>query len=203
MPDISAPETFRLFVAVTVPEEIKAEIESAQAMLRRALPKECARWTNRQQFHLTLKFLGNVEAHRVPPLTEALQGACRGFPALDLRAEKVGFFPDAQRPRVVWAGVHDRQEQLPLVQRAVEAATRPYTAEQSEERFAGHVTLGRIKGLRPHEAKTLVELASNLATRVFGAWTANRIELIRSQLSPEGAGHTLLAPIPLGSLPVS
>jgi RNA 2',3'-cyclic 3'-phosphodiesterase len=142
-----------------------------------------------------------VDAQRVAPLTEALQAACAGFGTLDLRAERVGFFPDLHRRRVVWVGVHDRQEQLPLVQRAIESASRDYTQEESTERFTGHVTVGRIKGLRRTDAEALTSLASGLAAQFFGAWTADKVELIRSQFSPEGARHTTLAAVPLASPP--
>jgi RNA 2',3'-cyclic 3'-phosphodiesterase len=201
MPDAPAPETFRLFIAVTVPEEIKSEIEKTQGELRRVLPKECVRWTKREQFHLTLKFLGNVAAERVPALTDSLRAAGQGFQALDLRAEGMGFFPGLRRPRVVWVGVRDRQDQLPLVQHAIEAATQDYTTEESAERFTGHVTLGRIKGLRRTETEAIASLAAGLATRFFGAWTAGQAELFRSQLSPDGARHTVLASIPLAVRP--
>ena len=198
MADAPTPDIFRLFIAVTVPEETKSEIEKTQAVLRRTLPKEAVRWTKREQFHLTLKFLGNVDAQRVAPLTEAVSAACAGFPPLGLRAEGLGFFPDLRRPRVVWVGVRDHQEQLPAVQQAIEAATREHTTEESADRFAGHVTLGRIKGLRPAETAAIAGLASGLAARFFGTWTAGTVELMRSQLSPEGARHTTLAAIRLG-----
>ena len=201
MSDAPAPETYRLFIAVTVPEEVKTEIEETQGTLRHALPKECVRWTKREQFHLTLKFLGNIDAQRVEPLTDAVRAACQGFAALELRAERVGFFPDLRSPRVVWAGVSDRQDQLPLLQRAIETAMRDFTAEESKERFTGHVTLGRIKGLRRSEAEALAGIASGLATRLFGAWIADRVELIRSQLSPHGAQYSTLAAIPLTGPP--
>ena len=203
MSDAPAPETFRLFIAVTVPDDIKTEIEKAQAALRRALPKECVRWAKREQFHLTLKFLGNVDAQRVQALTDAIRAASQGFAALELRAERVGFFPDLRSPRVVWAGAHDRQEQLPLLQRAIEAATHDFTAEASEKAFTGHITLGRIKGLRRPEATALAQVASGLATCVFGAWTTREVELIRSQLSPAGARYTTLAAIPLAGSPTA
>src|ERR1017187_6677705 len=116
-------ERFRLFIAVTLPEEVKAKIEAAQAELRRALPGPGVCWTRREQFHLTLKFLGEVDAARVQPLEEAIRTACRGFSALPLRAERVGFFPDLRYPRVVWAGVRDETDQLPRLQQAVDAAT--------------------------------------------------------------------------------
>jgi RNA 2',3'-cyclic 3'-phosphodiesterase len=201
MSDAPTPETFRLFIAVTVPEDIKTEIEKTQATLRRVVPKERVRWTKREQFHLTLKFLGNVDAQRVEPLMAAVRAACRGFAALELRAERVGFFPNLRAPRVVWAGVNDRQAQLPSLQQAIEAATCGFTAEVPEKTFTGHVTLGRIKGLRRTEADALADVASSLTTRVFGAWTTDKVELIRSQLSPAGAQYTTLAGIPLTSMP--
>jgi RNA 2',3'-cyclic 3'-phosphodiesterase len=203
MSDAPIPETFRLFIAVTVPEQVKTEIEDAQATLRRALPSKCVRWAKREQFHLTLKFLGNVDAQRVQPLIDAVRAACQGFASLELRTERVGFFPDLHSPRVVWAGVHERQEKLPLLQRAIEAATHDFTAEASEKPFAGHITLGRIKGLRRPEATALAEVASGLGARLFGSWTAHEVELIRSQLSPTGAHYTTLAAIPLAGSPTA
>ncbi len=148
-------ERFRLFIAVEIPETVKASMEEAQADLRRALPECHVRWARREQFHLTLRFLGDVEAARVEALTESLLAACRAFGAVHLRAERVGCFPDLRRPRVVWAGVRDETEQLPRLQQVVEAATAEFTSEDKEERFTGHVTLARIKGIKRAEAETL------------------------------------------------
>ena len=195
--DATALQVFRLFIALTIPENVKTEIEKAQSELRRALPKDCVRWTKREQFHLTLKFLGNVDAQRVEPLADAVRKACQGFAMLDLRAERIGFFPDLRMPRVVWVGVGDQRQQLPRLQGAVEAAARDFSAEESSERFTGHVTLGRIKTIGRPETEVLARLASGLAATFFGAWRADKIEIMRSQLSPDGARHTTLTTIPL------
>jgi RNA 2',3'-cyclic 3'-phosphodiesterase len=194
-------ETFRLFVAVTIPEEIKAKIEEAQAELRRALPERAVRWTRHEQFHLTLRFLGGVEAARVEALGEAIRAACRGFGPLHLRAGQVGFFPNLRYPRVVWVGVQDQAEQLPRLQEAVECATREFTNETKEERFTGHVTLARIKGIKRPEADALGKAAAGMTARFFGQWTAYKVELMRSELLPQGARHTSLASIALADLP--
>ena len=160
MPD-SAP--FRLFVAVTVPEGVKAKMEEAQAELRRVLPQRSVRWARREQFHLTLRFLGDVEAARVEALAEAIRAACRGFGALHLRAERLGFFPDLRYPRVAWVGVRDEAEQLPRLQQTVEAATEGFTTEEKKERFTGHITLARIKGIKRPEAEALGQAALGMA----------------------------------------
>jgi 2'-5' RNA ligase len=194
-------ERFRLFIAVAIPGEVKAKMEAAQAELLRVLPEPSVRWTRREQFHLTLRFLGDVEAARVEALGGALRAACRGFGALHLRAERVGFFPDLRRPRVVWVGVQDQAGQLPRLQAAVELATREYTTEEKEERFTGHVTLARIKGIKRPEAQALGQAAAGMAERLFGQWTAYQVELMRSQLLPQGARHSTLASIALPDLP--
>jgi len=143
-----------------------------------------------------------VDAARVEALGEAIRAACRGFGALHLRAERVGFFPDLRYPRVVWTGVQDQAERLPRLQQAVDAATRDFTIEQKDERFTGHVTLARIKAIRRPETGALGKAAAGLAEEVFGQWTAGSIELMRSVLSPQGASHSSLATIALADLPV-
>jgi RNA 2',3'-cyclic 3'-phosphodiesterase len=194
-------ERFRLFVALILPEEVKARIAEAQAELRRALPGHNIRWTRREQFHLTLRFLGDVEAARVEALGEALRRACQGFPPLRLRAEGLGCFPDLRYPRVLWTGVAEEAGQLARLQEAVEVASRDFTTEKKEERFTGHVTLARIKGIKRSEAEALAQAAVSMKDRRFGEWTACKIELMRSELSPQGARHTPVAALDLSHLP--
>jgi 2'-5' RNA ligase len=122
---------------------------------------------------------------------------------LRLRAERLGFFPDGRSPRVIWVGVHDDRDALPLLQRAVESAVASFTSEKSAERFSGHVTLGRIKGIARADAERMVGLAERMASRCFGEWTADTVELIRSELSPQGPRYTVLAAIPLAGGPAS
>jgi RNA 2',3'-cyclic 3'-phosphodiesterase len=198
---MSESEQLRLFIAIAIPEEVQAKVAAAQAELRRVLPERVARWTRREQFHLTLRFLGDVAASRVEALSDALRAACQGFPALRLRAQRVGFFPDLRFPRVAWIGVTDQENQLPRLQAAVDAATKDFTAEKPGERFTGHVTLARIKGIRRPEAEALAQAAAGMTERLFGQWTAHKIELMRSELSPKGARHTCLAATRLDGTP--
>ena len=196
-------ERFRLFIAVAIPEEVQVKMEAAQVELRRVLPERLVRWTKREQFHLTLRFLGEVEVPRVEALGDFLRAACQGFSPRHLRAQGVGFFPDLRFPRVAWVGVSDQDNQLPRLHQAVEAASQNFTAEAPDERFTGHVTLARIKGIRRPEADALGQAAAGMAERLFGHWTAYKIELMRSELSPQGARHTPLAAIALAGVPAN
>ena len=200
MANSDKPERYRLFVAVLVPQDIRHKISVLQAELQRSLPERGVTWTRYEQLHLTLKFLGNVETNAVGPLTEHLRTACEGFSSLCLRAQRLGAFPDLRFPRVIWVGINDSEGKLPQLQRAIEAASRDFSTEEPEDRFTGHVTLGRAKRLCPRDAQTLSGLLSRMADQSFGQWTADAIELLRSQLAPEGARHTILATIPFRSL---
>jgi RNA 2',3'-cyclic 3'-phosphodiesterase len=194
-------ERYRLFVAVAVPDDVKAKMQEAQAELRRVLSERSVRWARSEQFHLTLRFLGDVEAARVDALGEAIRAACAEFGVLHLRAERFGCFPERGYPRVVWVGVRDEAERLPRLQQLVESATESFTSEAKEKRFTGHLTLARIKSIKRPEAEALGEAAAGMAGRLFGHWTAHQIELMRSELLPQGAQHTSLASIALTAPP--
>jgi 2'-5' RNA ligase len=186
-------EHWRMFIAVNTPETVKAEIEKAQEEIRRGLRDARIGWTRREQFHLTLKFLGDVDAARVPALTEVLNGVCKGFGAMNLRSEGVGCFPDLRYPRVIWVGVKDEQDQLARLVEKIGTAVSDFTEEKREEWFSGHITLGRVKDINRLTNDKLARLAQAMAQKSFGQWRAETIELMRSELSPQGARHTELS----------
>jgi len=190
-------EHFRLFVAISVPDFVKAQIKRTQDLLRASLGRGVVRWTKPDQFHLTLRFLGRIEEGSVAPLLDALRTVCQAARSLQLRARGVGFFPNARVPRVVWVGVQDSEEGLVVLQQAVQQATLRFTVEKAEERFSGHITLGRTKQLSRQETNILARTADRFSETVFGEWTAHELLLMRSELSAEGAEHRLLTAIPL------
>jgi 2'-5' RNA ligase len=193
MSETGAPGTMRLFIAITLPDSVKSAIQQAQTELRRALPEGCVRWIRRDQLHLTLKFLGNIESERVPQLADAVRTACSGFAALKLRAELVGFFPNARSPRVIWTAVRDSDGQLARVHDELDGVTRDFSSEKPDKEFRGHVTLGRVKNIRRLVAVILAQVGGGMAKRIFGEWTADKVELIRSELTPSGPNYSVEA----------
>jgi 2'-5' RNA ligase len=201
MSEAIVSERLRLFVAVSIPEEIKREMGRAQAELRQALPADAMRWTRPEQFHLTLKFLGKVEANQIETLAARLEAACLGFVPIRLRAEQIGFFPARGRPRVVWVAVRDEQGELTRLHQDIEKASRAFTDEEPEGNFTGHATIGRARNIRREDLELLARFAGKMRERVFGEWIADGVELMRSELSAEGARHTAVRNIPFGNLP--
>ncbi len=187
------PERVRLFVALLLPEPVKAAIARAQQELRATLVSSQVRWTTLEQFHLTLRFLGSVETTHLPSLTRSLESVAKQFAPPHLQAAGIGCFPTPHSPRVVWAGIGDAEAQLGPLQRTVQQATLPFTAEPPEDRFTGHITLGRIKRFDRSEAESLAKVAAGFAQVSFGAWSESELHLMRSELSPKGARYSSCA----------
>jgi 2'-5' RNA ligase len=192
-------EHFRLFVAIQIPEQIRNRMAAVQTELREKLPERSVTWTKAEQLHLTLKFLGNVETARISVLTEQLRAAVHTFAPFTLCAQGIGAFPDIGFPRVIWAGLKDPAGKLPALHRAVEEACRDFVPAEPAERFNGHATLGRAKRLSRKEAQNLSALLSEMTERPFGEWNALSFDLMRSELSSEGARHTAMASFLLGT----
>jgi len=190
---MSPPELWRLFVAVKIPQQVKDRLAAAQSELQRSVSESSVTWTKPEQFHVTLKFLGNVEAGQIGGLSARLRAACLGFSALHLQAEALGAFPQITFPRVIWAALHDTHRKLAQVYSAVAAAAQDFSQEPTESSFKAHVTLGRAKKMNRKDMRLLSELLSKRSTKLFGEWTANELDLMRSELSSTGARHTSIA----------
>jgi 2'-5' RNA ligase len=200
MADDSSTEKLRLFIAIPIPEPVRDEIIRVQQELQPLVPPNVVRWTRPDQFHLTLRFLGDVPADGVEDLKKSVGAVCRNARPLSLRADGVGFFPNPRSVRVIWVGINDGAGRLLDLQRQIEIAVNPFSPEPGERNFTGHVTLGRLKNPRPADTRELAARAQSLEKRLFGEWTAHEIEIIRSELSPAGARHTSLAAFRLGAV---
>jgi len=196
----SLTDPLRLFIAISIPEPVRDEIIRVQEELLPLVPRGVARWTRPDQFHLTLRFLGDVPADGVEDLKKSAGAVCRNARPLSLRAEGIGFFPNLRAPRVIWVGINDGAGRLVDLQQQIETAVGPFSPEPGEKNFTGHVTLGRLKNPRPADTRDLAARAQTLEKRLFGEWTSQEMEIIRSELSPAGARHTLLAAFRLGTV---
>ena len=199
MVDEDSDERLRLFVAIAIPEAVRNGMAAVQRELK-PLALGDVRWTNAEQLHLTLKFLGNVPTESLEPVKQSLSEACAGAGPFRLRAKGIGFFPNARQPRVIWVGFEGGENVLADLQLRVERALTPFAEKPGTERFLAHATLGRFQKYRRHKTEKLLPRASALGGHVFGEWRVEDVGLFRSELSPGGARHTRLAVFPFGAI---
>jgi 2'-5' RNA ligase len=188
---------FRLFIAIGLPGEVRERIAALQREWQTHLRGNPVRWTPVEQIHLTLRFLGNVPSAAVPELEVALRRACRDAAGFELSAGGCGCFPHARQPRVLWVTVRGDVERLAALQTRVVRETQSWGEIEARE-FRAHLTIGRVTGAPPPAPGEISRCAQTLSESELGQWRVNEVLLMRSELSPQGATHTVLAKAPLG-----
>jgi len=173
----------RAFIAVDLPDPIRATLAEAQQSFRSAT--QDARWTRPEGIHLTLKFLGEISDAQTKQVVEALAqiGPSEPFP---VEVKGFGFFPQAQRPRVFWADVVAPSALLELAAQ-VENRLEKIGFAREDRPFSPHLTLARFQVPRPQQA--LEAAVAARATTSLGKFEASRFFLFESKLSPRGAEY--------------
>jgi|Deesub1362A_J573_1020465.scaffolds.fasta_scaffold00034_8 2'-5' RNA ligase len=189
---MSRADTLRCFISVELPPDLRSSLYRATSALRESCSR--ARWVPPENLHITLKFLGNVKARAIPGLVALLKEHLAPFAALEVELQGAGAFPSPQRPRVVWLGVREPRA-LQALQQAVEAAAQQAGFSPEERPFVPHLTLGRLK--EPRACPSLSQSLSTLKEAPFGKIRVDRVCLMQSRLSPQGAQYSVVAQIQL------
>lgn len=204
----------RLFIAVEPPESVRRKLAAMQTVLGRPDPREEAagqrpggrpapasgmKWVAPEAIHLTLQFLGAVPEENVARITAELAAAATASRPLILQLKGAGGFPNARRPRVLWAGLAGDVEPLTALVQDLGRRLAPLGYPPEERPFSPHFTLGRARDPRgaPGFGGALAQLAAERGV----AWRAVDVCLFRSHLSPTGAQYEVLARAPLGASP--
>ena len=186
------PEQLRLFVAVTLPPEARDALARVIATLRDAGLRG-VRTVAPEGVHVTLKFLGNVEAGRVPALAEALDAAAGGVAPFELAVEGAGAFPDARAPRVLWAGVAGDTDALAALARRVDEACAGLGFPRERRAFSPHLTIARLRASATAEdRRRAAEALAAIRLDDVTPFAVDAVRLIKSTLTPSGAVYETL-----------
>jgi 2'-5' RNA ligase len=180
-------EPVRAFIAIELPDSIKAAVSRLQASMK---PHEHAsvKWANPQSVHLTLKFLGNIDPQLTPAIGKAMSEAATGISPLQLELGEPGAFPNPRAPRVVWVGLRGEIPSLSKLQGKVEDALEKLGFPREGRAFSPHLTLGRVRqGTGRMEQRLLGEAVSSAKIDAGVSFTADSLSLMRSTLTKSGA----------------
>src|SRR6266849_7870583 len=183
----------RAFIAINLPPTVRARLAQLERELEVAFVAGAARWVRPEQLHLTLKFLGAVPEESLSDLEAALRRACESSAPLELRADGLGCFPHPRNPRVLWVGILGDLGRLGELHARVEAQTRNWSARDAARPFQPHLTIARVNDLRLADRRRLGETITAHARVSLGRWQVDRVDLMQSVLSPQGAEHECLA----------
>lgn len=187
-------QSLRAFIAIDPDAPLRAELAAAQSALKLG---PAVRWTRPEQIHLTLKFLGEIPAQAARELAVALRRGCESLAPFTLRFEGLGCFPNAKKPRVIWAGLSGELDALQELFRRVDYECVTLSGRTEDRPFVPHLTIGRVKDTHARELQRIGAALQSARIELSGEWTVRDFALMRSELTPQGAIHTELARVEL------
>jgi len=182
----------RAFIAVSLDPKVNDKIADASALLKPQIAS--VRWVAPVSFHLTLKFLGDIDEGLIEPIGAALREQLRLFPRFTINAKGLGVFPGPKRPRVLWVGLTG--DDLILLASRVDSALQPLGFAQESRTFTPHLTIGRWRQ-SDQAPKSLGRELENWKVHDFGRSNVESVQLMQSVLKPEGATYHDLMTVPL------
>ena len=193
----------RLFVAVDVSDAIRSYAQWVRSVVCRVAPtlQRDLRWVEPRQMHVTLRFLGEVDAADADRLGLAFAEPMQEAP-FEVELAEPRWLPTTARPRVLVVGFRRGADELRALHDTVELRIRASLPIEPEERaFLPHLTLARARDPRRMRP---VDLARAVTARNEGPMPSARIEhvtLYQSQLSPQGPTYVALASAALAGMP--
>ena len=188
--------SLRLFVAIELPGEVREALGRLQHELqRRGLEK--LRWVRPESIHLTLKFLGETQAEKVPAIQDALARAAGPGKPDQVTLGGLGMFGNRRSPRVLWIGVQSVPEVFELYTRiADELSGQGFPREQRP--FSPHLTLARVRPEVALEVRPAMVEAIDTVEAPHSTIPVREVSLMRSTLRPSGAVYERIAAFALG-----
>lgn len=184
----------RLFIAVNLPADERRAAFAAAAPLRAV--DAPVKWVAEENLHLTMKFLGEVDAAGAEPIGDALVAAVRTLKPFDVSLGGVGAFPDSAHPRVIWFGV-EHHPALELLANDIERAVGPLGFEPELRPFQPHITLGRAR--KDSNAGAVRPVAGSFdAVDYAGVLVVESVDLMQSRPRGAGSEYTVLRRAVLG-----
>jgi 2'-5' RNA ligase len=197
---IGPDETVRIFIALSIPQDAKDVLAETIRQLRSVIPSG-VRWVDPQGIHLTLKFLGNVNSSVVNDILDAMKAASENYEGtkFSLSLANLGLFPNDKHPRVLWAGTEGDLDSLGALHVVVDEAVSRLRFSREKRPFRPHLTLGRVQDRVPQGGarRFIGEAVVKSQLPTTPAWEVDRIHLIRSSLTPQGATYTSLGSVSL------
>ena len=174
----------RLFTALEIPRDASLSL----SLLRGGLPG--ARWIDPENYHLTLRFIGDVEGHVADEVANALDRVRR--PGFSLTLSGVGAF-GSKKPHSIYAGAVATPD-LVALQGEIERICQRLGLPADPRKFVPHVTIARLRNSSPHDIAGYLSSRGNFATMPF---KVGRFVLMSSKDSVGGGPYIVEEAWPL------
>ena len=186
-------DAIRTFLAVNISDSVRKRLDILSRRLQPISSK--ARWVDSKNFHVTLKFLGDVPSVQTVAICRAAAAAVAEFEPFSLRCRGVGAFPTAEKPRTIWAGVADGADELTLIHASLDDAMADLGFLREPRRYRPHVTLGRFG--RGQRVDGLADQLAQYEDFDAGVCEVSEVIIFASYLEKSGPTYEVLGRAPL------
>ncbi|MBU3964131.1 RNA 2',3'-cyclic phosphodiesterase [Patescibacteria group bacterium] len=185
----------RVFIAINFPEKIKDRLLEFEKEYK--IP---AKWVSRDNLHITLSFLGNLDENQLVETIETIKRVCVSHNPANIKLKKICYGPPKKfPPRMVWVEMEKNEKmaklQLDLENNLFNLPSYQYK-ENENHSFHPHITLARIKAFEFRALGERPEINEELDL----SFEVNSIEVMESDLKRNGAEYIILESISLGEV---
>lgn len=179
----------RTFIAIELSDEIKDALAQIQSHLKYAGTD--VKWVEKDNIHLTLKFLGEIDENKCEKVKTALDEIAKSVKPFEISLKDIGVFPKIEFPRVIWVGLDKGVKESTELAAKTDDALSKIGFDKEARPFAAHLTIGRVRS-----PKNKATLASKLTTYALTLTTKllliQSVILFQSKLTPTGSIYTKL-----------
>ena len=192
----------RLFIAIELSEEIRAALAQIQSHLKYSGAD--VKWIEKDNIHLTLKFLGDVsdeKAEKIKQILDDIVKETKSF-ELSLKMSKeapgtlIGAFPNINYPRGIWVGLDKGAAKSKILAEKIDDTLSKIGFQKETRPFAAHLTIGRVRS--PKNKEALKEKMTSYQLSAISLQLVKSVALFQSTLTPKGAVYTKLHESKLG-----
>jgi 2'-5' RNA ligase len=180
----------RAFIAIEVPGSVKDALARIESHLKYSGAD--VKWVSPGNIHLTVKFLGEIDGKKAAEVAAALDAVARAAKPFELSVKDLGAFPNAEHPRVVWAGLGKGAAETAALAADIDCALEKLGFEKEARPFNPHLTIGRVRS--PLNKGALKEKMASAAATVdlslLPSHTISSVTLFQSTLTPKGSIYT-------------
>jgi RNA 2',3'-cyclic 3'-phosphodiesterase len=178
----------RIFIALKV--EAGETLLMMISSLKSVLSKDIVKWTNPDNIHITLAFLGDTDEKMIKPISSMLKEKCNGSGKFELILKGSGVFRNLSEPRIIWTGI-EPSEKLMHLNEIIINGLKDLSIKMEGRPFNPHLTIGRIKHLNDKETlKAVIEQYQNSEIQLI---PVNEVILYESILLQSGPVYKPIA----------
>ncbi len=186
----------RTFLGISLADALRANLD----LWTRAMEPNLngVRWVPAAQMHVTLQFLGEIDAEVLGLIEQRAQAIAQQIPPSRLEVGGVGIFKSLRHPRILWAGIQGDGQTLTRLHRELSEALRDLPVDQQalRQKFFPHITIARVrKNQRPRGLEHFLKLGND---KHFGEFPLEAVTLFKSELTREGARYSTITRFELG-----